>query len=414
MEYWHEVWEVTVQLAPWLLGGLLVAGVLHVWLPDRFVARHLGRPGWASVWKASILGVPLPLCSCGVIPAAIGLKKDGASDGAAVGFLISTPQTGVDSIFVSAAFLGWPFALFKVGSALVTGLVGGALTFITDKDTSTEGPAATSSEAKRLSAWRRFFDYALDDLFAMVWGWLVIGIFVSAAISTWVPEDAFTGTFFGGGILSLLVVLAVSLPLYVCATSSVPIVAALVASGMPLGGALVFLMAGPASNVATVGAVYRGFGRRVLVIYLLTIVVGSLAFGYTFDFVLSGRLGGDGGDREMHAHGTGPLALGLSVLFVLLVLRYAWRDLSIWYRNRRARWEESESLTLDVSGMRCAACVNKVETKLRSFPSVGSVEVDLESGRTRIGGRELPQEEIESALRDAGYEIERATGVKRP
>jgi hypothetical protein len=400
--YWYHVWIVTVQLAPWFLGGLLVAGLLHVLLPDKFVARHLGRSGLGSVIKASVLGVPLPLCSCGVIPTALGLKKDGASDGAAVGFLISTPQTGVDSIFVSAALLGWPFALFKVGSALVTGLVGGTLTFLTDRKVSEVDSGIGAEGNSRDSAWKRFFDYTLDDLFAMVWGWLVVGIFVSAAITTWLPEDAFSGTLLGGGFLSLLFVLVVSLPLYVCATSSVPIVAALVTSGMPLGGALVFLMAGPASNVATVGAVYRGFGKRVLGIYLATITVGSLGFGYLFDFVLADRFTSH---TSMHGHGEGRWAQGTSVLFVLLVLRFAWRDLGVWLKNRRAQWEETESMTLEVGGMRCAACAKKVETKIRSFPAVGSVTVNLESGSTRIGGRQLPRADIEGALREAGFEV---------
>ncbi len=206
----------------------------------------------------------------------------------------------------------------------------------------------------------------------------------------------------GGGFLSLLFVLVVSLPLYVCATSSVPIVAALVTSGMPLGGALVFLMAGPASNVATVGAVYRGFGKRVLGIYLATIAVGSVGFGYLFDFVLADRFTSD---TPMHGHGEGLWAQGISGFFVLLVLHYAWRDLGVWLKNRRAQWEETESMTLEVGGMRCAACAKKVETKIRSFPTVGSVTVNLESGSTRIGGRHLPRADIEGVLREAGFEV---------
>ena len=125
MNFIHQAWQIVLELAPWLLLGLLLAGILHVLLPVGFVKRHLGSPGFASVLKAVAVGVPLPLCSCGVIPAALGLKKEGASNGAAVGFLISTPQTGVDSILVSATFLGWPFAIFKVISALLSGLMGG-------------------------------------------------------------------------------------------------------------------------------------------------------------------------------------------------------------------------------------------------------------------------------------------------
>ena len=141
-DFFREAWGVAGVLAPWLFFGLGIAGLLHVLLPADFVRKHLGRPGWGGIVKAAALGVPLPLCSCGVIPAAVGLKKDGASDGAAVSFLISTPQTGVDSVMVCAAFLGWPFAVFKIVSALVTGVVGGLLVDVT------RGPAEKRKDGK--------------------------------------------------------------------------------------------------------------------------------------------------------------------------------------------------------------------------------------------------------------------------
>ncbi len=118
LTYLENAWDVTLELAPWLLLGVVIAGILHVFMPQDFVRTHLGHSRFSHVVKACLFGVPMPLCSCGVIPAAAGLKKEGASNGATVGFLISTPQTGVDSFAVSAALLGWPFALVKVVAAL--------------------------------------------------------------------------------------------------------------------------------------------------------------------------------------------------------------------------------------------------------------------------------------------------------
>jgi len=185
------MWHVVLQLAPWILLGTLIAGLLHVLLPRGLVRRELRGPG--GVLKAVALGVPLPLCSCGVIPTGIGLKKDGASDGASIGFLISTPQTGVDSILVSASFLGWPFALFKVLSAAVTGIVVGLLVdgLSSDRDDETATEAVDDAPAGQGAA-RRMLDHGLD-IIRSIWPWLVVGIVASAAIKTFVPPDFLEG-----------------------------------------------------------------------------------------------------------------------------------------------------------------------------------------------------------------------------
>ena len=314
----EATWSVLLELAPWLLLGAAIAGVMHIALPDDFVRRHLrGRGG---VLKAVLLGVPLPLCSCGVIPAGLGLKKDGASNGAAVGFLISTPQTGVDSILVSAAFLGWPFALFKLGAAALTGLVGGVVTDLVVPAAAEPAPAETphccKSKAKpktRDRSVRAAVAHAVD-LLRSIWGWLVVGILASAAISTFVPPSLIGGAAQYGLAAALGLALAIALPIYVCATASVPIAAALVAGGLPPGAALVFLMAGPATNVATLGAVGRTLGRRALGVYLGTIVVGSVGLAYAFDSVLPTST------QMHHDHGTPSWVAIVSALALLGLL----------------------------------------------------------------------------------------------
>ncbi len=293
MFFW-AAWDVLVQLAPWMLLGTFIAGLVHVLLPPGFIHRRLRGP--TGVLKAVAIGVPLPLCSCGVIPAGLGLKKDGASDGACIGFLISTPQTGVDSILVSGSFLGWPFALFKVVVAAVTGIAGGWLVDALEdnRNGAAESPAA-DAPANRRRGVRELVAHGLD-IIRSVWLWLVIGVVISAAINVFVPSSYLSGLGSLGILPSALAALAISIPLYVCATASVPIAAALVAGGLPTGAALVFLIAGPATNVATIGAVYRRFGGRVLAVYLATIIAGSVLGAVAFEAFLS--------DTVLHAAAT--------------------------------------------------------------------------------------------------------------
>ncbi len=261
--YLAATWQILLELSPSLLAGLFIAGLMHVYLPTGYVHRGLSSPDLRSVMRASLIGVPLPLCSCGVIPAAIGLRNEGASKGAATAFMISTPQTGVDSILVSASFLGWPFALFKLGRRSSPGWSGGALVNrLTEPDPAPAAKSPGADGSRRALGMPGVLRYALFDLLGAIDLWLIAGILVAALISVLVPPDFFAGQPWSQGLVGMLLVLAISLPLYVCTTASVPIAASLIAAGMPAGSALVFLMAGPATNVATIGAVYRTLGGR--------------------------------------------------------------------------------------------------------------------------------------------------------
>ncbi len=391
--------DVMLELSPWLLLGTAIAAALHVWLPRDLIHRQLGSGGPASVAKAVALGVPLPLCSCGVIPAGLGLKKDGASDGAAVGFLISTPQTGVDSILVSGAFLGWPFALFKVVAAAVTGMIGGVLADAGQPPT--PAPPARPTAESTAGGLREAWSYATNELLYPIWRWLAFGIIVSAAITAFVPAGALAGTVAGTGVFALFGALLVSLPLYVCATSSVPIAAALVHAGMPAGAALVFLMAGPASNVATIGAVSKGFGSRVLAIYLTTIALGSLAFGLAFDAAFGLQVA-----ELAHAHEhAGPLSWASSVAFAGLLASFAVSDLGELIRGLRASAPTAETLVLPVDGMTCKGCARTLTAGLSGAAGVEDVAIDLEAKTATVHGTALQQALLEEAVRSAGFRI---------
>lgn len=402
VEIFGAMWAMVLELAPWLLMGAAAAGLLHVLLPAGFVRRQLAGRG--GVVKAVALGVPLPLCSCGVIPAGLGLRRDGASPGASVGFLISTPQTGVDSILVSASLLGWPFALLKVAAATVTGVVGGWLTDAVGADAPAPERASPGQEQADRSA-RAAVAHAIDVL-RSVWRWLVFGIVVSAVITVVVPPQAFATSSAAGGVLALVLVLLISLPLYVCATASVPIAAALVAGGFPPGAALVFLMAGPATNLATVGAVYRGLGRRALVVYLGVLIVGSMGAGLLFDSFVSAAAVAP---HTMGDHAS-PLAVASAVGLCLLLAWFAAHDGWAWWTELQARREaaaEPEPLpvvTLAVEGMTCGGCANKLRRTLLAEDGVVESVVDHEAGRAEIRGR-VPEPRLRQLVHEAGFRV---------
>ncbi|MCU0662710.1 MAG: permease [Myxococcota bacterium] len=398
----QATWNVLLELAPSLLLGLLIAGLLHVYLPSDWVQKRLARKGLRSVLSAVALGVPLPLCSCGVVPAAISLRQGGASKGAATGFLISTPQTGVDSIVVSASFLGLPFAIFKVIAAFVTGVVGGVLVDVTTPRDEPPEPPPTTCAASR--GRRRLSDvprYAIGELLAMIDIWIAVGVLVSALIATLIPPGALAGQAWASGIVGMLVVLAISLPLYVCATSSVPIAASLIAAGMPMGSALVFLMAGPASNAATMGAVYRGFGARVAAIYIAVVALLSMAFGLLFDFVLPQSAATHAG--HAHEHATFLSTASALVLLGLLGTLYARRIATALRRLRHQKGMAMER-TLEVQGMTCKNCASHVERALRAVSGVQDVVVELAQGAVKVKG-DAESSALVAAITAAGYSV---------
>lgn len=391
----QSIVDTVFELAPWFLLGMAISGALHVLLPRDFIQRQLrGRFGVA---KAVALGVPLPLCSCGVIPAGIGLKRDGASNGSSLGFLISTPQTGVDSILVSASFLGWPFALFKVFAATVTGLLGGWLSDRVPVDETLTPDLGTASRNEGPRGLREFFSHS-HDLLQSIWRWLVFGILVSALIESYLPAGTLGGFAEMGAIGAGAAVLLISLPLYVCATASVPIAAAMVGNGMPVGAALVFLMAGPATNVATIGAIYRTFGSTQLAVYLGVLIFGSIGFGALFDFAI------DPSAIAAHIHDGAARTwweVASALVLSLLILRLASRDVLRFVRERALRRAPS-TIEIPIADMSCDMCIGKIESALLAVDGVASAVVTRNPDRAVVQGA-ADRERIDQAIRAAGY-----------
>jgi len=289
-----DSWLVLGQMAPYLLFGFLVAGVLSVCVSPAWVERHLGRRGFGPVFVASLVGVPLPLCSCGVIPVSASMRRHGASRAATTAFLLSTPQTGVDSIAVTYALLGPVFAVFRPVAALVTGIVGGSLVQLfgeTDRtdelheikpDTCTD---ACCEGRQQNGVLLRALRYGFITLPRDVGPALGVGILIAGAMAALVPEDQLHA-YVGGGILSILVLMAVGVPVYVCATASVPIAVGFMHVGASPGAALAFLIAGPATNAATLTTIWKVLGRRTTLLYVATVAASAVVCGLLLDWLI--------------------------------------------------------------------------------------------------------------------------------
>jgi uncharacterized membrane protein YraQ (UPF0718 family) len=295
IKLFQNFWTLTNDMAIYILLGVLFAGVLKQLIPQNFISSHLSKNSFSSVVKASLFGLPLPLCSCSVIPFATTLKKEGASKGSVLSFLISTPITGVDSILATYGFFGWVFTLYRVATSVVIALIAGILQNILENETTSEDSdiknsccnkgGCSSNEANKNSekfSLKKAFDYAIFDIFKDFAKPLFWGLVAGALITTFIPEDL--SSYLGENrFLSYILMLVVSVPLYICATASLPIAASLILSGVSPGAAFVLLSAGPATNSVTIGVVGKILGKRALFIYLGVISVLSLLFGYLFD-----------------------------------------------------------------------------------------------------------------------------------
>lgn len=427
-----SMWEVLTTMAPYLLLGFFVAGLLSVLISPRLVERHLGGHGMWPVLKAAMFGVPLPLCSCGVIPVSASLRRHGASRGATIAFLVSTPQTGLDNVFVIYALLGPVVAIFSPIAALVSGVMGGLLVSIFDHremssvhlpQPADDKPACTDSccAKEKKSNWLvRMLSYGFIDLPADIGKSLLIGVSVAALIAVVVPADFFTpeslknylgpaaGQFFGQGIGQMLLMLLLGIPMYVCATASVPMAMALIMKGVSPGAAWVFLMTGPATNAATIAMIWQLLGRRTALLYLLTIAASALACGFALDYIFHFTPEMNPAAHTHHMDSPG-LFETLSAVALLAILVYG------IIRARRAGKKElappavpaaaGQTHRLRITGMTCSHCVASVKRALQETPGVASAEVDLASGMAVVQASNVDPEKLRDAVESLGYGV---------
>ena len=396
----ENLWMMISEFAPYLILGFFISGLLSEFLTVEIVQKYLGSDSLFSVFLASLLGVPIPLCSCGVIPVSAYLSKNGASKGSVTSFLISTPQTGIDSIFITYAMLGPVFAIYRPFIAFISGVLGGALVHFNDdkkSDIVEESCEDDCCEEESKSKIYNVFNYGFVKLPMDIAGPLIFGVVFSSLILVFIPPDYFDMV--GSGILGMFIMLILGLPTYVCATASVPIAFALHSSGFSMGAVLVFLMSGPATNIATMSVIYKILGKKNLLIYLLTIILSSISFGLLFDFIFPGLSVLDSGYTVNHLLGSNiKFILSLSLIIILLnALRIK------YFPSKKINNINAEEIFID--GMTCNHCVDSVRKSLKNIKDVKDIDIDLASGKLSYNGPSNAKKNIEKIILSLGFKI---------
>ena len=450
------VWQLVTlfsEMAPFLLLGFLLAGILHVWVPNHLYVPKISKPNFKSVLWSALFGVPLPICSCGVIPTSIALRKEGASKGASVSFLISTPATGVDSILATYSLLGGPFAILRPVAAFVTAMLGGLFTNVVTKNEPETGVAVVGethephhehehcdcdgdhcscgqdhdedhSKKSFVQKVRETLEYGFVNMIGDVSKWLIIGLLLGALIAAFVPDDFFL-FLHEYPLLCMVVVLVLAMPMYTCATGSIPLALALVEKGITPGAALVLLMAGPATSIASMLVVGKAFGKRTLAAYLTSIALGALFFGFIIDtFFMDTFLASmlPHASAECHGHGAlGVLDYICAGLFALLIVyaKFAHKGCGghdehhhhegeCHCNGHHHEHEEPVVVTYRVLGMSCSHCKACVEKATLRLDGVLSAEADVANKELRVqwhGDDDVDETALKKAVEEAGFEF---------
>lgn len=420
-----EIMDLVNDMSPYLLLGFFIAGLMHVYIPANLYTKYLSGKNIRSVINAALIGIPLPLCSCGVIPTAMSLRREGASKGAAVSFLIATPQTGVDSIFATYSLMGLPFALIRPVAALFTAVFGGWLVNKTSSGPSQGGeiedtevcscghdhhhheghPSSGGEGGGRILGVLR---YAFVEMLEDIGKWLVIGLIIAGLITVFVP-DSFFAIFKDNTFMSMLLVLVISIPMYLCATGSIPIAVALMMKGLTPGAALVLLMAGPASNAASILVINKVLGRRTLVVYLLSITLGAILFGVGIDLMprewfTSSLIMTADCCKESAAwwQWASSALLGLLLLNIVRMKLMHKETCSCEHHHHN---HDDSSLHLHIQGMNCNHCSANAQKAILSCNGVKEATVDLQSTVATIRGENLNMDEIRQAVESLGFTV---------
>ena len=399
-EFWISLLNVVCEMAPYLLLGFFIAGVLHVFVPQKFYVNYLSRSNRLSVLWAALLGIPLPLCSCGVIPTAIGLRNEKASKGAIASFLIATPQTGIDSILATFSLMGLGFAIIRPVAALITGVCGGLLVnrLVSEDDMTEE--SNTSCQVERGNRLWRVVKYAYYDMIRDIGLRLLIGLIVAALIQVVVPDEFFL-SFGSQPLLQMLIILAVAVPMYICSTGSIPVAAALMMKGLSPGAALVMLMAGPAVNLASILVVHKSMGRRFTLIYLMTIVGFAILFGLILNVT--------GWDFSAAGHNVCcmntsalPNSFKLICATVLTLLIIFALMMKLFSKFTTKKPSDPNVVIYRVEDMHCSHCEAAVVRAVEDLPDVEKAKASASANTLTIKGP-ATEEAIRKAVEGIGY-----------
>lgn len=413
--FFENTWFLLVEMSQYLLLGMLFVALLNLFFNKDLIVNHIGGNDIKSIIKSSLFGVPLPLCSCGVIPTSVYLSKNGASKPAVIAFLISTPQTGIDSIIATYGMLGPVFAIFRPIAALIMGIVGGiTFLFFNKKEQINDSPQQeTQFEFQEIKTNEPFFEkakksikYAFGDFINDISTQFLIGLIVAGLIATIIPNNFFSETIFQNEFLSILLIIAFAIPMYVCATASIPIAVTLMMKGLSPGVAYAFLVAGPVSNAASIAILSKILKKKSLILYLSIVVILTIIFSYLLNWIhLIFNINPHTFMVHNHIHSQS-FSLWqylLAIIFIAL--------LSISYYNKIyfkikdiIKKGVPEMEKFKVEGMSCSHCVMNVEKAIRSVEGVEDVKVSLSENSAEIKGN-YNLNKIKEAVDSIGYKF---------
>ena len=405
------MWSICLEMAPYLLLGFLFSGIISVFIDDSMVYKQIGQKKFSSVLKSTLMGIPLPLCSCGVIPVAATLKDYGASKGATTSFLVSTPQTGLDSIFLTYGMLGPVFAIFRPVAAFISGLFCGLIVNVVDEEehihhtSNSKIKKNDSLFVERITSGLKYGFLTLPEDIVVP---LFQGLVIAACIGFFVPPDFIASYVSANALLEYFVMLIVSLPLYVCATASIPIALVLYSKGISAGAIFIFLMAGPATNASSIAIIGNIMGKKILYIYMVLIAFSAVFFGVIFDlfFELNDNI-----LKNTHHHMHENLFyIFLTVLFGFIMANAYYSKLMKNIPNietpKNSEKNYADSLDLIVNGMTCSHCKDSVESSIKSIHSDAKTSIDLASGKVLIRGLNLDENIIREKIEGRGFTVE--------
>lgn len=384
-----------------------MAGALHIVFPESIIRKQLGNSSLGSVIKSTLFGIPLPLCSCSVVPVATSLQKSGASKGSIVSFLITTPQIGADSFMITYSLIGWIFAIFRIVASSITALIAGVLINLFEKrdgkdQTQTNSNSDYGNGYKERT--KTIFQYIEYELLGSIANALLIGILIAGIIGVLIPEGFFE-QYLGSQFISMILMLLVGIPLYVCASASTPIAASLLMKGISPGAALVFLLTGPATNAANLSTVLKIVGKKSTAVYLGSISGVALGLGFLLNAV-SSQIGLEKVVSHHH-HELLPEWLKLfgSIAMLGMLVWYYFHS-KILQKRKHSMSSTENKMNLEVKGMTCMHCANTVKNAAEKVDGVKNVVVDLDSKNVAFDSVDTDKiDSVKKEIINAGYEV---------
>lgn len=419
MNFINAFLGIFLDMSLYMVIGMILTGILHVVMKKDTVAKHLGKDSKLPAVKAAAMGVPLPLCSCGVLPTTVYLSQNGATTSAVMAFLISTPQTGVDSIIATLGMMGVVMAIYRPIAAFISGVAGGAIIqrIAGDKKIEEQGETACCAGdscatdrpekiAVKTSVWdkvkgmvRYAFVAFIDDIALH----FIVGVLIATAITLIIPTGFFERISISSGVLAMIVMLVVGLPMYICSTSSIPIALALMAKGISPGAAFVFLFAGPATNAASLAVLSKSLGKKTVAIYLAVTAVSAIGFGLLLDGIIGWfSLPMPNFMAHTAAHGSSWIKIVAGIIFAATLLRSIANRLIRRIKKRKSANSKAAHV-LEIDGMTCAHCAKSVTDVLVNCDGVHKVSVDVKQGKAYVDGENMDIDDLRKAVTQAGY-----------